>query len=159
LFAALIHEIGHAVCIKFLGGKIKSIIAEPFGAIIEYGSERLSYGDEVKISLFGIFFNLIGGFLGSLVFCFFVDTYVLLFVFACLFFAVINAIPIHGSDGSNALYYCLIKNKTPDEAEHVVKYVSVASRIFFASIGILLLFLTNFNNSLFALLLFAVIPR
>ena len=53
LLAAMIHEVGHLVCLKACGAKIYGITVLPFGAVIRSDAEKLPYAKEAAAALAG----------------------------------------------------------------------------------------------------------
>lgn len=67
---------------------------------------------------------------------------VLLFVAANLFLALVNLIPVRGTDGGNALFYTLLPFFPPDVCTRTCAVVSGAARAVFALLFALSLYAT-----------------
>lgn len=114
---------------------------------------------EVCIALSGPLFNLLGALAGSLLLLSIRSAGVLLFVAANLFLALVNLIPVRGTDGGNALFYTLLPFFPPDVCTRTCAVVSGAARAVFALLFALSLYATGGNLSLAVLFLLLCMPR
>ena len=83
----------------------------------------------------------------------------LLFIAANLFLALVNLIPVRGTDGGNALFYTLLPFFPPDVCTRTCTVVSGAARAVFALLFALSLYATGGNLSLAVLFLLLCMPR
>lgn len=104
-------------------------------------------------------FNLLGALAGSLLLLYVRSAGVLLFVAANLFLALVNLIPVRGTDGGNALFYTLLPFFPPDVCTRTCTVVSGAARAVFALLFALSLYATGGNLSLAVLFLLLCMPR
>jgi stage IV sporulation protein FB len=97
LIAAFVHELGHLLTIRLLGGKVKLIRLECSGALIVYDGRNLSYLYEILCALSGPTASILLAFTASwLNFDLLAGTSMLLGCF--------NLIPAPALDGGRAVY-------------------------------------------------------
>ena len=101
--AAALHELGHLAAIKFAGCRVTRVTVFPFGGLIECTAPR-SLRYDIAVSMGGIAANAVSAFAAACAFCFWKNAYLLMFLFASLFFALTNLMPVCASDGGNVLY-------------------------------------------------------
>lgn len=146
--AAIIHEIGHLLAIKYVNISVQEICIYPFGADIKVNNTSLSYNQELAVALSGPIANLIAS---LIIYCFIYFNFSrqgLFFFFANIVLAVFNLFPIKTFDGGKALE-CILCMKLP--LEDALKIIEITSAIFFIAMTFLALFLlvaTGYNFSL-----------
>lgn len=130
LFCAFFHEFGHITAMLIFGESLCSIEFSAFGIKIEKSVVSvLNYGQEVIVSLSGIFANIILAllaFLFSAVFS--VDT-ASQFGAVSLAVGVFNLLPIDTLDGAAALKFALAARKNERYAQSVVFWLSLSCTI------------------------------
>ena len=158
LFSALLHEAAHFSAIKLFKAPVQRFDLEFLNARIIYDGSSLSPLDEVAVSLSGPLFSLLLGICGA-VYASISDStfYAVFFAAVNTVLAAVNLLPLHNTDGGNALfYYWLWKT----EADTALRRYTAASRIafvFLVFVLTLLLLRTNFNISVTLTLCFCVI--
>lgn len=121
LFAALLHECGHAAALRLLGGGLERMTITLFGASMTIRhSERLSYGRELLCVLAGPGVNLICALaLGrAAVWWDYERGYLIAGIHMCL--ALFNLFPVRPLDGGRILYLLLCCLWEPVTAERVM---------------------------------------
>lgn len=114
LFACLIHELGHMIAAKAMGGKIQRLSLSIVGAELAYAYPvPLSYGKESLVALAGPAANLLAGFLS-----FQFDAYLLAIL--SLGIGAFNLLPILPLDGGRVLYDLLADWLDPRWADRVL---------------------------------------
>ena len=103
--AAALHECGHLLMLRIFRVNVEGLRLSALGAVLyARGTQRLSYGRELAVTLAGPAVNLLFGFLTAL--CSlrlgWVDGFV--FAGAHLLLAAFNLLPVPPLDGSRALY-------------------------------------------------------
>ena len=159
LAAALLHECGHLAAIRLAGAPVLRVDVDVLSVCIVYADARVPPRTEVGIALAGPLFNLRGARAGSLLLLYVRSAGVLLFVAANLFLALVNLIPVRGTDGGNALFYTLLPFFPPDVCTRTCTVVSGAARAVFALLFALSLYATGGNLSLAVLFLLLCMPR
>lgn len=159
LAGAAVHEAGHALFVIACRQHITRFDIEPFGGMMAYTSEGLSYDGEMAICAGGIFFNLAAAFAASLFLSCFMSEYLLLFIFSCVFFALINIIPLKSNDGGRLVYLSAAKRKGDEYAAKALKWVSFSGAAVLFALGAYVLYLSGFNNGLCIFFLLAAIPK
>jgi len=159
LAGAAVHEAGHAFFIYACGQKITGFELEPFGGLITYTSERLSYEGETAICAGGILFNLVSAFIASVFLTWFISEYLFLFIMSCVFFAVINMVPLKSNDGGRLIYLSVAKRHGEERADKMLRRASVIGAAILICIGAYVLYLSGFNNGLCIFFLLAAIPK
>ncbi|MDD4124410.1 MAG: M50 family metallopeptidase [Victivallales bacterium] len=159
LAGVAVHETGHAFFIFVYGQKITRFEIEPFGGLMTYTSEGLSYEGETAICAGGILFNLIAAFLASLFLTWCKNEYLFLFILSCIFFAVINLVPLKSNDGGRLIYLSALKRRGEEYAEKAQKRASIFGAALLLCLGAYILYLSGFNNGLCIFFLLAAIPK
>lgn len=157
--AAALHECGHAFFIYACRQKICRVLLLPFGALIQYTTEKLGYRGEMAIVSGGILSNLLFAFLGSLFLLRFQNEYLFLFVLSSLFFALVNLVPLRQNDGGRLLYLSVSSRRGVEHAEKALKAASLFGAALLLALGAFLLYLSGYNNGLCIFLLLAAIPK
>ena len=123
LLAALLHECGHIVMLKLLGGRVRRIVLHPFGGEIDAGGRMLSYGQETLLSFAGVAVNLASAPLCRLSVPFLHELGV-----CSAGLAFFNLLPARGLDGGDILENLLLLF-LPDRAAHIILtvFTSVSS--------------------------------
>lgn len=153
--SAAVHESGHWFFIRLAGERVTLFRIEPFGGMMTYTTSKCTYGDEMLIASGGIVFNLLAASAASAVFAFFKNVYLLLFIFSCFFFALVNAFPIKGNDGYRFVCLALCRRTDAEKAKKAADVLSVCGALILASAAVYILYLSDFNNGLCIIFLLA----
>lgn len=156
LLAAMIHEVGHLVCLKACGAKIYGITVLPFGAVIRSDAEKLPYAKEAAAALAGPAAGLAAAGAALLAFLLFRDMYSLFFAVTNLTLSLVNLVPVRTLDGGRALEAIAFSRMPYERAECFSENVSYASFVLltFASLGLLVVTGCNFSLIIFCVCLF-----
>ena len=139
--ALLVHEAGHIIMLKAVGGKIRYSSLFGIGADIEYQNKTLSNRSEGLIYLAGPLFGLCGSLIGYTIG---------LYIFAkySLVFSLINLIPAMPLDGGNILRASLPMNIS----DRVIQITSIYIGFFISVYGLYNIYLTgNFSSFIFGI--------
>ncbi|MDD6612112.1 MAG: hypothetical protein PUE91_07900 [Clostridiales bacterium] len=144
LFAAGIHELGHAAAIYFCGGRIDGICLCITGAVLKQG-RCLGYGQECLIALAGPAAGLAAAWLFS------AAGYPMM-AGANLLLSVFNSLPILPLDGGCAVksLICLLPSGAADTGQRLLALCSVAAATALTAFGAALLVYTGQNASALA---------
>lgn len=137
LLAAVLHEGGHLLALRMLGGKVAAFRLYPFGGEIVAGGKLFSYGESMVLSLSGILVNLLSSLLLVLPRT---TPFLRSFALASLGLGMFNLLPLRQLDGGGALESFLSFFCMPQTAEKVLKvlsFLTVGMMIFAAFYGAL----------------------
>ncbi len=153
LSAALIHELGHIAAGILSNRKALFPKATKFGFVIK-PAERLSYRDDLILTLGGPLGNIFVGILSIIVYIYiFNSEYILLFAAVNILTAVSNLLPIRGYDGYGILSAVLfMKMKNTETCEKILSSVSGISNLILLFLSLFLLLEIGEGYWLFALL-------
>ena len=121
LLAAVLHEGGHLLALRMLGGKVAAFRLYPFGGEIVAGGKLFSYGESMVLSLSGILVNLLSFLLLMLPRT---TPFLRSFALASLGLGMFNLLPLRQLDGGGALESFLSFFCMPQTAEKVLKVLS-----------------------------------
>ena len=133
----LLHEGGHLLALRMLGGKVAAFRLYPFGGEIVAGGKLFSYGESMVLSLSGILVNLLSSLLLVLPRT---TPFLRSFALASLGLGMFNLLPLRQLDGGGALESFLSFFCMPQTAEKVLKvlsFLTVGMMIFAAFYGAL----------------------
>jgi stage IV sporulation protein FB len=147
LISVLVHEVGHYIALRLLGGKITEVRLEATGAAIIYDGSLMSYMAELLTALSGPIFSFIlpyicaltGKRLGEFWFTLSGVSLVL-----CAF----NLLPAVTLDGGRILYTLLAHLSNADSAEKICFAISCLVSFGVTLIGLWLLLRTGWNFTL-----------
>lgn len=121
LLAALLHELGHLLCIRLSGGRVEDVRLTVSGADIRYGG-----GADLLIAAGGPLASLLAAVtavrLGAM-------RFTGLNLALCLF----NLLPVYPLDGGRLLALTLERLLGPDRGERMTKAVSLTSALLLAA--------------------------
>jgi len=124
LFAAICHELGHYLLLRYLGVKVKMLRISPFGAVMELAEcSRISYGGELLAAAAGPAVNLLLALILAWVGRWQEAAY--LFAGTQLVLGVFNLLPIAPLDGSALLWNTVAWCTEPYTADKVSRTVSL----------------------------------
>lgn len=123
--AACIHEAAHLAAVRLLGGRIRQIRLEPFGAVIE--AEGIGGPQEALCALAGP--------LGSLLLVLVIHRVPLLGLCG-LIQGVFNLLPVYPMDGGRTVLR-LLEAVIPEQADRVTAIIEIA--VFFLLLGVTVL--------------------
>ena len=121
LLAAALHECGHLIALRLLGGRVRRIAIYPFGGEIQTDGKLFSYPQSMFLSFAGIAVNLA---CAPLAFSSLPQFFVL-FGRGSLALALFNLLPVRRLDGGDILFNFLSLFLLPARAEAVVRVTSV----------------------------------
>lgn len=134
LLACFIHEVGHVITIRLLGGEIESFRLSVVGAeIVPTRSRLFSYREELLIAAAGPLFSIVVALMGAaLAGGFFVSDTVFLFSGLNLAAGIFNLIPVGPLDGGKMLKILLLKRVSFTEAEQIYRFfTAIISSVLF----------------------------
>lgn len=150
ILAALIHECGHIIAIKGVGGSIKRVDIMPLCARIVTGG-AMPHKADMLIFLSGPTANIIM-FLLYLPFLFVSNSpFVWYFAFVNLFLALINLLPIPGNDGYRAIESFFHIRSGEETVARRMRIVSVTAKTVFFALSFAAVVLSGFNPGVTAL--------
>ena len=154
--AALVHEVGHLVCLKASGATVYGVTILPFGAVIRTDAERLPYRKEALVALSGPLAGLSAALLSGVLFLWLRDRATLFFAVTNLTLSLINLVPVRTLDGGRALEALAFSRLPYEKAECLTENVSYGAFVLLtlASLGLLALTGCNFSLILFCVCLF-----
>jgi Zn-dependent protease len=122
VLAALLHEVGHLMCLKIVSKRSDVPKARLVGFRISY-RDFISYKDDITVALCGPLVNIC---LGFICFCFvkLANGYFLMLGIINLLTALTNLLPIEGYDGYRILYSLVASKYSLDTANRVLMPVS-----------------------------------
>jgi len=131
LGAAAVHELGHYVVLKSLGGNIRKVQLNVFGAVMDVDGTRLSYGREVAAVLAGPAANFLcawaclpfGREWGAW------DA----FLGANLILGAFNLLPIRPLDGGRTLYLIVSWLLDPITGENIARWTGTVTALLLAA--------------------------
>lgn len=146
--AAFVHECGHLLALRLLGGRVARFSLRLSGAEIGYQGGRLSYGGEVVLALAGPLMNLLWACLCALLTRLWPDPRLYRLVGCHLTQALFNLLPALPLDGGRVLK-ALLESRFPLAGENIARIVSGGVGMILALLGLYVL-KTNRNPTLLA---------
>ena len=144
LLAALLHEGGHLLALKLMGGKMDQLRLTLFGACIQVSPEpALTCIKEAILCLAGPAVNLLVAAICAWIQSGGYDT--TLFLGCNLLTGGFNLLPASPFDGGQALFALLIRFSTVDRAELLLYRLTQLTALFFLIMGVLLFWKTGYN--------------
>ena len=151
----LVHELGHILATRLLGGKIRKITTGVFKIAIGYDTYSMSYRKELLVSIAGIAFNLIFALICHLLNN---GSEALSFLITCnLSLAVINLYPVSILDGGRLLKLALNLLVSEEKSEKISRHVSFFCGILLWFVSIYLQLVFNANISMLLISVFLLI--
>lgn len=126
LFAALLHEGGHALMCRCLRVPIRFFSPSVAGAVIGYDASVLSYGQEIAVAAAGPFVNLFSAVLS--LGC--TGRGAALFGISSLALALFNLLPLRRLDGGVILYAALVSMCGVRRGERIAGVISAVGTVF-----------------------------
>ncbi len=157
LLSVLFHELSHIFCLKRFCCTIDGIYIYPFGADIVSDTSRISYRQELMVSLAGVFANFALFLLSYAVFLFTEGAHILFFCACNAFFAVTNLMPISTLDGARALEAFLCCHLPLYTSLSICKAVSVAAFALVCAFFVWCAVKSGNNLSLIAMLSYSIL--
>lgn len=114
LSAAVLHELGHLLALRLLGGRVTGLRISVCGAVLLTDAARLSYPKEIVAVLAGPAVNLICGLLLA-------DMQAWVAAGAHLSLCLFNLLPVRPLDGGRALYLIVAALAGPAAGEHAAR--------------------------------------
>ena len=157
LAAVMLHEFGHYFFIKLCGARIKRIDIEPLGALIVYADGDTGLNEDIAIAAGGVIFNISAAIAGIVLFAFFYELHLFIFIATNLALAFVNLLPVSNLDGGRMLMAILLKKCDIVKAERTSSRVSVAGKVLLLIISALLVVASGYNTALIILFLLNII--
>lgn len=148
VLSAAIHEAGHWLAIRRLGGSVRKICLGYAGAAISYDEDKMSYISEAIIAAAGpvasLVLTLTASMLGS-----FTDSRHAFYVAGTSFiFFIFNSLPVYQLDGGRIVYNVAVGFKGVVFAEKLTHILSCAVIFALLIAGSILLIITKKNITL-----------
>ncbi len=150
--AAVIHEAGHLLLMKFFKVNIHSVSILPYGVVIASDSSLLPYKKEAAVALAGIVFNILTGVAALIIRLFTHDIYTLFFAVCSFFLAFVNLIPVQTLDGARAFEAVVCQCCDLEKKEKIMENVYYSAFIIIVFASLYMLEATDGNFSLIILL-------
>jgi len=131
LGAAAVHELGHYVVLKSLGGNIRKVQLNVFGAVMDVDGTRLSYGREVAAVLAGPSANFLCAW-ACLTFSREWGAWDA-FLGANLILGAFNLLPIRPLDGGRTLYLIVSWLLDPITGENIARWTGTVTALLLAA--------------------------
>jgi stage IV sporulation protein FB len=147
ILAIVLHEAGHLIAIKKLGGKINEIRLESMGALISYDGSNMSYVSELLAALAGPLMSLLIALLAAFLGKKFGGLWFTLSGFS-LIFCIFNLLPIAVLGGGRMLYMTMAHCWGLDIAERAGFSVSCAFSLLIMILGAWVLKESGWNFTL-----------
>ena len=146
--AATIHELGHILAIKALGGRVHRLHLGLAGLCIDYEGRQIGYGGEIVIALAGSLANILLAY-GASLWGRHVGSETLFFLAgvslgACIF----NLLPVYQLDGGRAIYCLLAFVFDSEQAYRFVCILSCGTILLLLILGTLLFVWSGWNFTL-----------
>lgn len=157
VLCAFLHELGHIIAIKIMGGKVGALKVHGFGIQIS-GNLELDYKREAISALMGPIASLLAGLVFILLSRLGMYTQLVVFLAMsnlCLF--AVNILPIYPLDGGRCLYCILAGRLEQSRASLITKIVSVVFIIPLLIAAVYLVVQTGYNFSLAILCAYLVL--
>lgn len=156
LFCALLHEAGHLIAMKILGIQLERIDVMMLGAQIKTGKRLCAYSADAMVYCAGALANLAGALFFYLAYLFYPMTEIMFLIFANLFYAFFNMMPVRGLDGGGFLQSLLLIRFEPEKAWKVGERISIICILimFFMSLWVISASKTNFSMLFVVIYLF-----
>lgn len=147
--AALLHEMGHLLCLFWYGETPQSLKLGLAGMeIVRAKGQRLSFPQEIAVSLAGPMVNLILFTLLAALSGWGRNVHMMEAAMVNLLLALFNLLPVSALDGGRALYFFLCRLCTASAAQRTVTICSVVCLLPCAFVGFYLLLQSGYNFSL-----------
>lgn len=144
LVCCVLHETGHLIFMRALGGRVNAISLGVYGMRIDSAPDTaLSPRQDALIAFGGPFVNIILLILGVLT-----DNQMLSAVNAAL--AIFNLMPVESMDGYNLIYNLLISRYEPEKIKTALKFVSAVFLLLLYFLGFLILLKSRYNFTVLA---------
>ena len=157
ILAATLHELSHILLLHRFGARINKVSIYPFGIDIHSDTSRLSYKKELICTLSGSGANLVVAVLGFMFLQISPHKHLLFFVLCNVFLGTINLIPLSFFDGGKALRLVLYDGLDIDRAFYVCRFLDIFSALLFLVFSLFVMFFSDFNFSVCAVILYASI--
>lgn len=147
--AALLHELGHLLCLFWYGETPQALKLGLSGMeIVRAKGQRLSFAQEIAAALAGPLVNLLLFFLLAALSGWGRDAHMLEAASVNLLLALFNLLPVSALDGGRALYFFLCRFCTMQQAQKTITVLSVICLLPCAFLGFFLLVRSGYNFSL-----------
>lgn len=146
--SSLLHEIGHIIAMIVKGAEFKSIKFGLGDVSINADSQKLSYSDEIFITISGVAVNFILSLLMFAVWSIFKLSIFYDLSVVNLLLAFFNLLPVRFLDGGQLLLYALKKRLAPTACDKIVDILTLVFVIPIGVLGFIFLFNSTYNFSL-----------
>ena len=154
--SAFLHELGHVVCMLFVGKTVEKIVLSPCGILIETSGVS-NYFSDLLIALSGPAVNLILGVV-SLIALSTVHTTSLLYFCASNFgLFLFNSLPVFGLDGMDVLRSFLQRRYSYSKTTIICKIISTSFLCVCAVSSVIFTLFDKINPTIYICLLYLLI--
>ena len=157
LFCALLHECGHLVALKAVGGTVHGINIMPLGADIKIGGRLRSYGADALVYASGAVANIMGAVCAYIAYLYVPLTEVMFLIFFNLFYAFFNMLHIRCLDGGGFAEALLLRRYDVEKVWKVVEKVSFLFVILLFLVSLWVIYKSGNNFSLLFLVIYLFI--
>ena len=128
LGAAIVHELGHYLVLRGVGGQVRRIRINVFGAVMDADGTKLSYGREAAVVLAGPAANVLCVWV-----CLLFDLEMDAFMGANLILGLFNLLPLRPLDGGRALELIVSWLLDPIIGEDIARWTGVTAALLLAA--------------------------
>ncbi len=144
LGAALLHELGHLIALKAVGGRVRRLSLTAFGACLEpYPEPPLGCVREAVLCLAGPAANLLAAALSGILLRRGIDT--ALFLGCNLLIGMFNLLPAAPFDGGQALFSLLLHRGSPVTADRCLRVCTLTAAAVLSAGGTALFLCSGYN--------------
>lgn len=156
LFCAFLHESGHLIAVKAVGAEVVRIDVMLFGAQIKTGGRLCTYAEDALVYVSGAAANFVGAVCAYFAYLFYPTSEIMFLLFANLFYAFFNMLPIRGLDGGGFLEALLLRKYEPETVWKITEKTTFLfiAVMFCLSVWLIYVSGTNFSMLFVALYLF-----
>ncbi len=148
LFCALLHESGHLIAAKAVGAEVRRTDVMPFGAQIQTDGRLCGYGEDALVCAAGAIANFVGAVCAYFAYRFYPSSEILFLLFANLFYAFFNMLPIRGLDGGGFAEALLLRRYEPETVWKITQWLTLFFIIAAFLLSLWVIYVSGFNFSM-----------